>query len=46
MKKYAIKIILKTHKENVLAGFEKSMRVCKYIEVGCHSLLPWIVHKY
>lgn len=38
MKKYAIKIIMKIHKENVFSGFEKSMRISKYIQVGCHSL--------
>lgn len=46
MKKDVIKIIMKTHKENVFSGFEKSMRVCKYIQVGSHSLLPWIIYKF
>lgn len=34
MKKYLMKIIMKTHKENVFSGFEERIRVCKYIQVG------------
>lgn len=46
MKKYVIKIIMKTHKENTLSGFGKSMRVYNYLQEGTHSLLPKIIHKY
>lgn len=41
MKKYLIKIIMKAYKENVFSGFGKRIRVCKYIQVGSLSLLPW-----
>ena len=45
MKKYLIKIIMKVHKEYVFFGFEKRIRVCKYIQVRSLSLLPRIIYK-
>lgn len=45
MKKHLIKIIMKMHNANVFSVFEIRIRDCKYIQIGCPSLLPWIIYK-